>query len=105
MNILGRKWSRTCLCILLVVVCLGTSFVYIGINANAKTVIRTGTVVVSSSLNFRKGPGTEYDVIGILKNGDTGDPSSDEVLGKFRRFKFLDFQNLIPHNHKTLCFQ
>lgn len=32
-------------------------------------------------------------------------PSSDEVLGKFRRFKFLDFQNLIPHNHKTLCFQ
>lgn len=73
MKNLGRKWSRTCLCILLVVVCLGTSFVYIGINANAKTVIRTGTVVVSSSLNFRKGPGTEYDVIGILKNGDTGE--------------------------------
>lgn len=77
MKNLGRKWSRTCLCILLVVVCLGTSFVYIGINANAKTVIRTGIVEVSSSLNFRKGPGTEYDAIGILKNGDTG-----EIIGE-----------------------
>lgn len=28
MKNLGRKWSRTCLCILLVVVCLGTSFVF-----------------------------------------------------------------------------
>lgn len=28
MENLGRKWSRTCLCILLVVVCLGTSFAF-----------------------------------------------------------------------------
>lgn len=73
MKKLGRKHLRTCLSILLAVVCLGTSFVYIGINVNAKTVIRTGTVEVSSSLNFRSGPGTEYEIIGILKNGNTGE--------------------------------
>jgi probable enterotoxin D len=30
----------------------------------------TGTVKVNSSLSVRKGPGTNYAVIGSLKNGD-----------------------------------
>lgn len=73
MKIFGRNVSRTCLSILLIVVCLGTSLLFLAINADAKTVIRTGTVEVSSSLNFRSGPGTDYSVIGYLKNGDTGE--------------------------------
>ncbi|MBQ2986104.1 MAG: SH3 domain-containing protein [Tyzzerella sp.] len=72
MKILGRNVSRTCLSILMIIVCLGTSLLFLGINADAKTVIRTGTVEVSSSLNLRSGPGTEYSVVGYLKNGDTG---------------------------------
>ncbi len=73
MKILGRNVSRTCLSILLIIVCLGTSLLFLGINADAKTVIRTGTVEVSSSLNLRSGPGTEYSVVGYLKNGDSGE--------------------------------
>ena len=77
MKYLGRNVSRTCLSILMIVVCLGTSLLFLGINADAKTIIRTGTIEVSGSLNLRKGPGTNYDVIGYLKNGDTG-----EVIGE-----------------------
>ena len=73
MKFLGRNVSRTCLSILLLVVYLGTSLLFLGINADAKTVIKTGTVEVSSSLNFRSGPGTEYSVVGYLKNGDSGE--------------------------------
>ena len=73
MKILGRNVSRTCLSILLIIVCLGTSLLFLGINADAKTVIRTGTVEVSSSLNLRSGPGTEYSIVGYLKNGDSGE--------------------------------
>lgn len=73
MKILGRNVSRTCLSILMIIVCLGTSLLFLGINADAKTVIRTGTVEVSSSLNLRSGPGTEYGVVGYLKNGDSGE--------------------------------
>jgi beta-N-acetylglucosaminidase len=61
----------------MIVVCLGTSLLFLGINADAKTIIRTGTIEVSSSLNLRNGPGTGYDVIGYLKNGDTG-----EIIGE-----------------------
>ena len=77
MKIFGRNVSRTCLSILMIVVCLGTSLLFLGINADAKTIIRTGTIEVSSSLNLRNGPGTGYDVIGYLKNGDTG-----EIIGE-----------------------
>ena len=77
MKYLGRNVSRTCLSILMIVVCLGTSLLFLGINADAKTIIRTGTIEVSSSLNLRNGPGTGYDVIGYLKNGDTG-----EIIGE-----------------------
>lgn len=73
MKIFGRNVSRTCLSILMIVVCLGTSLLFLGINADAKTVIRMGTVEVSSSLNLRSGPGTDYPIIGYLKNGDTGE--------------------------------
>ena len=72
MKFFGRNWWKTCLSILLVVVCLVTSLLFLNINADAKTVIRTGTVEVTSSLNFRSGPGTEYSVVGYLKNGDSG---------------------------------
>lgn len=72
MRLYGRNWRNTCLSILLTVVCFMTSMFFLGINANAETIIRTGTVQVSSSLNFRNGPGTEYDVIGYLYNGNSG---------------------------------
>ena len=72
MKFLCRKEVKTCLSILMLVVCLGASLLFLGINANAKTIIRTGTVEVQSSLNLRSGPGTEHDVIGYLKNGDVG---------------------------------
>lgn len=32
-------------------------------------------------------------------------PSSDEVLGKFRRFDFSNFPKEILYGQKTLCFQ
>lgn len=72
MKILVRNVSKTCLSILLIIVCLGTSLLFLGINAEAKTIIRTGTIEVSNSLNFRSGPGTEYGIVGYLKNGDSG---------------------------------
>lgn len=67
-----RNWRKTCLSILLAVVCLMTSLLFIGIQAKAYTVIKTGTVRVSSSLNFRSGPGTTYGTIKSLYNGDSG---------------------------------
>ena len=70
MNIFGRNWRKTCLSILLVVVCLVTSLSFLGIKANAET-IRMGTVT-ASSLNFRKGPGTEYDRVAYVYSGDVG---------------------------------
>ena len=72
MKFLGRKRLRTCLSMLLIVTCLLASFSFYNIIANAETIIRTGTVEVSNSLSFRSGPGTEYDIIGYLKNGDSG---------------------------------
>lgn len=72
MKLQGRNWTKTCLSILLIVVCLVTSLFFLDIRADA-TVIRMGTVEVSSSLNFRSGPGTEYSIVGYLKNGDSGE--------------------------------
>ena len=73
MELYGRNVRKTCLSILLVVVCFMTSFSFFNINAHADNVIRTGTVVgVTDGLNFRSGPGTEYPAIDWLKNGDTG---------------------------------
>ena len=71
MKLQGRNLSKTCLSILLVVVCLVTSLFFLDIHADA-TVIRTGTVEGASSLNFRNGPGTEYPAVGYLKSGDLG---------------------------------
>ena len=79
MKYLGRNVSRTCLSILMILVCLGTSLFFLGINAAAKTIIRTGTIEVSSSLNLRSGPGTDYSVIGYLKNGDFGEIISEDT--------------------------
>ncbi len=67
-----RKTGKTCLSILLAVVCLTTSLLFFNISAKADNIIRIGTVEVSSSLNFRSGPGTNNGVIGYLSNGDSG---------------------------------
>lgn len=72
MKFLGRKALRTCLSMLLIVTCLLASFFIGDIYADAKTIIRTGTVVNASSLNFRSGPGTEYGAVGYLNGGDSG---------------------------------
>jgi len=69
-----RKWNfkKTCISMLLVVACSLSSFLFLFINAKADNIIRTGIVEVSSSLNFRSGPGTSYGVVGYLYNGDQG---------------------------------
>lgn len=72
MKIHGRNWRKTCLGILLLAVCLGTSLLFLYISVRAENVIRTGTVVVEQSLNFRSGPGTEYGIVAVLSNGDSG---------------------------------
>lgn len=72
MKIFGRNVSRTCLSILLIVVCLGTSLLFLGINARAETIIRTATVDNNpNGLTFRSGPGTSYSSIGWLAHGTT----------------------------------
>lgn len=73
MELQGRNVRKTCLSILLVIVCFMTSFSFFDINAFADNVIRTGTVVdVTDGLNFRSGPGTEYPAIDWLQKGDSG---------------------------------
>lgn len=73
MVLYDKQLRKTCLGILLGAVCLMTSLLFLFIDAKADTIIRTGIVEISSgNLNFRTGPGTEYDVIGWLKNGDSG---------------------------------
>ena len=73
MVLYDKQLRKTCLGILLGAVCLMTSLLFLFIDAKADTIIRTGIVEISSgNLNFRSGPGTEHDVIGWLKNGDSG---------------------------------
>ncbi len=72
MKILGRKRLRTCLSMLLVVVCLLTSFSIWNTNALADNVIRMGTITASKSLNIRSGPGKEYEKVTYANNGDVG---------------------------------
>lgn len=74
-----KKFGRTCLSILLVVVCLMTSLLFLYINVKADTIIRTGIVEVANSLTFRKGPGKEYGVVGYLSNGDSGTIIGEET--------------------------
>jgi len=72
MKFLRRKEVRTCLSMLLIVTCLLASFFIGDLHADAKTIIRTGTVINTTWLNMRKGPGTEYDSIGSLQEGTSG---------------------------------
>lgn len=65
------NWRRMLNSILLATVMIVFTGMYFYIDANAETT-RIGTVVVDTSLNFRNGPGTEYDIIGTLYNGDKG---------------------------------
>jgi len=72
MVIWERNWKKTCLSVLLAVVCLMTSLLFLGINARAVTVIRTGTVT-ADSLRVRSGPGTvNTTTIGFVSKGDQG---------------------------------
>ena len=70
MNLFGRNWRKTCLSILLVVVCLMTSFSFLWINAKAET-IKIGTVT-ASSLHLRAKPGTDGAHVAYLYEGDSG---------------------------------
>lgn len=47
----------------------------------ADTVIRTGTVRVNDLLRIRKGPGTGYDVVGSLKNGEKVSVLEEKTVG------------------------
>ena len=70
MKIFGRNVSRTCLSMLMIIVCLGTSLLFLGINADAKT-IKMGTVT-ASSLHLRADAGKDYAHITYLYKGDKG---------------------------------
>lgn len=67
-----KKLGKTCLSILLAVVCLMTSLLFFQINAKADNIVRIGIVEVVGNLNFRSDAGTENPVIGYLSNGQTG---------------------------------
>ena len=67
-----KKLGKTCLSILLAVVCLTTSLLFFQINAKADNIVRIGIVEVVGNLNFRSGAGTENPVIGYLSNGQSG---------------------------------
>ena len=70
MKIFGRNVSKTCLSMLMIIVCLGTSLLFLGINADAKT-IKMGTVT-ASSLHLRADAGKDYAHITYLYKGDKG---------------------------------
>lgn len=75
MKIQGKNLKRTYLGIFFAVILILGSLLFLDILANAEN-IKMGTVInieSGSSLNFRNGPGTSYDVIGSLKNGQTGE--------------------------------
>lgn len=68
-----KNFRKTCLSILLAVVCLATSLFSLYITVSAYSVIKTGTVInVSSRLNFRSGAGTSYPRVGYLYSGNSG---------------------------------
>ncbi len=72
MVIRERNWKKTCLSVLLAVVCFMTSLLFLGINARAVSVIRTGTVT-ADSLRVRNAPGTvNTTTIGYVYEGDQG---------------------------------
>ena len=72
MKVQGKKLRKTCLSILLVVVCLMTGLLFLDIHARAET-IKIGTVTAEVSLNLRDNPGTSgTSVVTVLKNGDSG---------------------------------
>ena len=72
-----NNWMRTQVSILLATVVFLFVGMYFYIEVDAETT-RMGTVEVDSSLNFRNGPGTEYEIVGTLYNGDKG-PIIDEA--------------------------
>lgn len=75
MKIQGRSWKKTYLGMFFAVILILGSLLFLDILANAEN-IKMGTVVgidSGSSLNFRSGPGTNYGVIGSLKNGQSGE--------------------------------
>lgn len=71
MKFLGRNVSRTCLSILLVVVCLVTSLFFLEASAN-RNVDRIGTLT-GDGVNFREGPSKNYKSIKKLAKGTTGE--------------------------------
>lgn len=75
MKIQGRSWKKTYLGIFAAVVLIMVSLLFLDILANAENV-KMGTVInidAGSSLNLRSGPGTGYNKIGSLKNGQSGE--------------------------------
>lgn len=69
MKIKGKVLGKRCLSILLAVAVTFAGMMYLNISANAETV-EIGTV--TGNLNFRNGPGTEYEIVGYLSKGDSG---------------------------------
>jgi len=78
--ILGRRnVKKTCLSILLAVVCFMTSLLFIGINAKAYSVVKTGTITANSGLNIRKDAGTGYDIIFAAYFGEQGTVTDEKT--------------------------
>ena len=75
MKIQGRSLKKTYLGMFFAVILILGSLLFLDILANAEN-IKMGTVIninAGSTLNFRSGPGTNYGIIGALKNGQSGE--------------------------------
>lgn len=71
MKIQTINLGKICASIMIASILMVVGLLAISVRADAE-VIRTGTVVNASSLNFRSGPGTEWPSIGYLSTGQSG---------------------------------
>lgn len=66
-----KNWKKSIVGLWMAIVLTVTGVFSVEMVARAETV-KIGTVNVSYSLSFRNGPGTEYDIIGYLYDGQSG---------------------------------
>lgn len=70
MRLMRKGIGKRFLSVLLAVAVIVSGMLYLNMSANAETV-KIGTVT-ATSLYFRNGPGTEYEILKTLYNGDSG---------------------------------
>ncbi len=71
MKLCGRNWRKTCLSILLIIVCFMTSSFFLETYASGQ-VTKIGTLT-GEGVNFRSGPSTSFSSLKKLPKGTTGE--------------------------------